>query len=95
MQSILEKLYGDRLSPCEQIITSGTEYKEVAELEKKIEEKLKLQLEEPQKELLDRLLTAQIERQEFEEVQLFTDAFSLGISVMVEVLASREGCYLK
>jgi len=95
MQNILEKLYGGRISPSEQSYPKCAEYKEVVQLETDIKEKLKLQLDEQQNDLFNKYLTAKTESTYFEDIQLFTDAFSLGVSIMVEVLASREECYLK
>lgn len=90
MRQILKDLYFGNINPNERGYYRGSAYgKAIRELTE-CEEALRGQLGDPQKELLDGLISAQSEVNDIAYVEDFVAGFRLGARLMMAVLADDE-----
>jgi len=85
MQKFLEELYRDFFLPGEGTFPHDPAYREAGKEVCRLEEILLAELPGKKRELYEAFQRACDERNDYEEAQLFVDAFKLGARLMLEV----------
>ena len=85
----LENLRYGNIHPCEKAITGDTEYSRAAKLCIRHTDALADTLTDEQKEILDKLITAQTEQSSLGECDAFIRGFVIGVRIMQEVSSAE------
>lgn len=89
--TLLEDLWYGNLNPHEAILTENKRYKHLLSLMGRNRDELAETLTDKQLETLEKYDEATDEIHSLAEVEAFVYGFRLGVSIMIEVVASKNG----
>lgn len=90
-EKILSELYHGNINPVAKSIVQGSAYQKAMHQLSDLEEKLRAQLDEDQKKLLEDFITAQGELNYISGEERFTDGFRTGAKIILEIFEKEDG----
>ena len=91
MKSVLEALVYGEISPLEDTLDGDSHYDSIVKTISECEQKLFSVLDDESKELMTKFSSAHAEANEMINVDKFAYGFRLGVLMMMEVFAGKEG----
>ena len=89
--NVIENLFYGNISPCEKVLTRGSEYSRLLQLAAKNEEKLYVLLSPQQTEQFEKLKESIIDMNNISEKEAFVDGFRLGVQLIAESIYDKSG----
>ena len=87
----IENLFYGNISPCEKVLTRGSEYSRLLQLAAKNEEKLFTILSPQQTEQFEKLKECIIDINNISEKEAVVDGFRLGVQIIAESIYDKSG----